>query len=224
MSAVRIRELLLVVLINLTAMGVLVWRLRDPRATAVRVEPAPTATAAPSATPVRLRVHVSGAVRRPGVVALGEGARAQEAVTAAGGFGPEADRAGLNLAAPLADGVQLHVPIEGEASRPAAGVAPGAGGIVAWAGGGTGGGASGVGGASGSAGAGAAGGAGAAIDVNRATAAQLEALPGVGPALAARIVAHRESSGRFATVQDLLQVSGIGAKTLARMADAVVVR
>jgi competence protein ComEA len=221
MSVARLREHLLVVLLNLTALGVLAWQLRDPRLGAVYVEPAPTRTPAPSATPMRLHVHVSGAVRRPDVVALPEGARARDAVAAAGGFAPDADRAGLNLAAPLGDGVQLHVPALGESAPPAAGVVAGRGGVTGGAGAG---GASSAGGSIAAGGSGAPGGAGGAIDVNRASAAELEALPGVGPALAARIVAHREANGPFGSPEDLLQVSGIGAKTLARMADAVVVR
>ena len=222
MSATRLREHLLVLLLNLTALGVLAWRLRDPRLGAVYVEPAPTPTTAPTATPLRLQVHVSGAVRRAGVVSLAEGARASDAVAAAGGFATEADRAGLNLAAPLADGVQLHVPARGELAAPPAGVVPGRGGTGA--GGGVGAVAGGARAGAGGVGIGASGVPGGGIDLNRASAAELEALPGVGPALAARIVSHREAQGPFATAEDLLQVSGIGAKTLARMADAVVVR
>ncbi len=64
----------------------------------------------------------------------------------------------------------------------------------------------------------------AAIDLNTAGTAELESLPGVGPALAARILAQRQSRGPFRSVQDLLEVPGIGAKTLARFADKLVVR
>ena len=62
------------------------------------------------------------------------------------------------------------------------------------------------------------------LDLNRASAAELEQLPGIGPALAARIVAHREAEGPFASPRDLLEVSGIGEKTLARFEDRLRVR
>jgi competence protein ComEA len=201
----RHRGLLTVMLLNLTALGGVVWTLRDPRAGAVRVVPPPTVTPAPTATAVRLHVYVSGAVATPDVVVLGAAARAGEAIAAAGGFAPDADRAAVNLAAPLADGQQLHVPAEGEAPGPPPGLsAPPAGG-------------SGAGPAASAA-------ADAPIDVNRAAAAELEALPGVGPALAARIVAHRTANGPFRAPADLLAVSGIGQKTLERFADRIVVR
>jgi competence protein ComEA len=66
-------------------------------------------------------------------------------------------------------------------------------------------------------------GAGALVAINRATASELETLPGVGPVLAARIVAHREKNGPFTEVEDLLQVSGIGESKLAAFRDLIVV-
>jgi len=205
-------------LLHLTALGAAVWLVRDPRTTAVRILPPPTPTPAPSATPVRLHVYVSGAVATPDVVVLPEGARARDAIAAAGGFAPPAARAAVNLAAPLADGQQLHVPAEGEA----VGAVAGAGGIP------------GVGEASaGSVGSATGGGApnpvlaagsGQPININLASAADLETLPGIGPALASRIVAYRAANGPFKSADDLLAVPGIGEKTLARFADRVVAR
>jgi competence protein ComEA len=209
-SLESMREYATIVLLNLTALGLIVWQLRDPRSTAVRIEPPPTSTPAPSATPFRMHVHVSGAVVSPDVVELGEGARARDAIAAAGGFSGRADRAGVNLAAPLSDGQQLHVPEQGEAPPPVAGVS-GSSGVAGDA----------VGAASGYSNA---SGGTSAINVNTATAAELEALPGVGPALAGRIVAHREEHGRFGGPEALLAVSGIGEKTLARFADQIVTR
>jgi competence protein ComEA len=201
----RLRGYLTVMLLNLTALGLIVWQLRDPRAGAVRLVPPPSPTPAPTATAVRLQIYVSGAVATPGVVSLPEGARVQEAVAAAGGFSAEADQAAVNLAAPLADGQQVHVPAPGEGSGALAGITgPPAG----------------AGAVSGPAGAGA----GGRVDINRAAAADLEALPGIGPALAARIVAHRDANGPFGGPEDLLAVSGIGEKTLARFQDQIAVR
>ncbi len=210
MNGAAIREYATVVLLNLTALGLIVWQLRDPQSSAVLVEPAPTVTPAPSPTAVALHVHVSGAVLAPDVVTLAEGARARDAIAAAGGFARDAERSAVNLAAALADGQQLHVPTVGEAPLPPAGVSgPGAS-----AGGTSGDGASAASGAS----------AGGKVNVNAATEAELQSLPGVGPALAGRIVAHREENGPFASPEDLLAVSGIGEKTLAGFLDQVAVR
>jgi competence protein ComEA len=191
-----------IVLLNLTALGVVVWLLRDPRADAVQIRPAPTPTPAPTATAVLLAVHVSGAVVSPGVVDLPQDARAEDAVQAAGGFAPDADRSGVNLAQRLSDGQQLHVPAQGEGPvavsvpQGADSAAPGE----------------------------AAGDAVGTVNVNQATAQQLQALPGIGPALAERIVAYRDESGPFASPEDLLGVRGIGPKTLERFLDRITVR
>jgi len=200
MDALRAhRGLLAVMLLNLTALGGAVWALRDPRAGAVRVELPPTASPAPPSTPVRVHIYVSGAVATPDVVTLPEGARAREAIAAAGGFLATADRAAVNLAAPLADGEQLHVPTLGEP--------PGAGPPAAVA-------------ASGPTAPGPPG----LVNVNTATGAELEALPGIGPGLAARILAFRDEHGLFGNPEELVRVPGIGPKTLARFADLVTVR
>ncbi len=211
----RHRGYLAITLANLTALGLIVAMLRDPRATAVKVLPPPTALPLPSTTPARLHVDVAGAVAAPDVVILPEGARADDAIAAAGGFDAFADRTAINLAAPLADGQQLYVPAKGEAAAPdgpgaSPATMPGAPGAAAGVGG--------MGGFSNS------GNTGSTINVNTATAAELESLPGIGPALASRIVAHRDANGLFDSPQELLAVSGIGEKTLARFVDRVRVR
>jgi len=224
-SAERLRELALVAALNVAALGAALATVRDPRLGAVAVVPAPTATVEPTATSARLHVYVSGAVATPDVVQLAEGARAQDAVRAAGGFAGEADRAAINLAAPLADGQQLHVPAKGEAPATVAGLsaAPMSAPAVGASGGAlTTAAASGA--PPGASSGGAAPSGGALVDVNRATAAELEALPGVGPALAARIIAYREANGPFASADDLDAVSGIGARTLERLRPFVAVR
>jgi len=159
---------------------------------AVPVDPGGAAPDTGTVTvPRALTVHVSGAVVRPGLVEVPDGARVADAILAAGGATPEADLAALNLAEPLADAVHLRVPAMGDP--------PGATG----------------------------GGVGAPADgkvrVNVATRTELETLPGIGPVLAQRIVDHREAAGPFATVEDLLDIPGIGERVLANLRDSVVV-
>lgn len=227
-----LRAHLLTLLASVAVSGLLVWQRAAPPATALRILPAP---ALPSSTPTAVapewQVHVTGAVAAPGLVRLSPGARVADAVEAAGGLMPEADGDAINLAAPLADGLQLHVPPLGESPPSAAGAAPRASGsaaavtgVIAPAFGAPLPGSDPAAGPDGVAGHPSAGAAGAAIDLNTAGTAELESLPGVGPALAARILAQRQSQGPFHSVQDLLEVPGIGAKTLARFADKVVVR
>ncbi|MCS5720853.1 ComEA family DNA-binding protein [Herbiconiux sp. CPCC 203407] len=157
-------------------------------------------------------VHVLGSVVRPGVYELAEGSRAVDAVALAGGFAEGAEQSSLNLARPLVDGEQLRVLAVGEAPAAAAGSA-GAGGSPSS-------------GASGGPGvsSGVAGGSpGALINLNSATALDLDTLPRIGPAMAARIISWRDENGPFATVDDLLQVTGIGDKTFESLRPLVTV-
>jgi competence protein ComEA len=151
-------------------------------------------------------VHVVGAVAAPGVQRLPAGARVVDAVDAAGGAAADADLGRLNLAAVLADGQQVYVLRVGE-SPPTVGSA------------GTGP----TGGDPGAAGAGSGGGAGALVDINTATAAELEELPGVGPTTAEAIIAHRERNGPFVSVDDLLDVRGIGDAKLEQLRERATV-
>jgi competence protein ComEA len=146
-----------------------------------------------------LVVHVAGEVARPGVVRLPPGSRVVDAIAAAGGAEEGVDLTPLNLARPLSDGEQVLV-----------GVDPPPGGDTH----------TGVGGA-GPAAPSDAGPADARVDLNTATAAQLEELPGVGPVLAGRILAWREEHGRFTSADELREVSGIGPKTYEALADLV---
>jgi competence protein ComEA len=138
-------------------------------------------------------VHVVGEVRRPGVYVLSAGSRGVDAVKAAGGLLGDADQAAVNLARLAADGEQIVVPREGQAAAGAG--TPG-----------------------GSATSGVAGG---KIDLNTATAEQLDTLPGVGPSTAQKIVADRAANGPFRTVDDLLRVPGIGPAKLDALKDLV---
>lgn len=153
-------------------------------------------SAATSALPAGpLVVHVAGAVARPGVVTVPGGSRVADALAAAGGLRADADPDRLNLAAVLRDGERVAVPAAGQ---PAPALAEGGGGSSGGPGGGSRGGGSGgeeqVG----------------TVDLNTATAAELEELPGVGPSTASAIVEHRSTSGPFRSVEDLLDVRGIG--------------
>jgi competence protein ComEA len=160
---------------------------------------APPAAAPPTTTAGPVVVYVAGAVVRPGVYPVAPGSRVADAVAAAGGSTADADLDPLNLATKLADGDRVFVPREGEA--PPAVIDSGSGG------------------GSGASGGGAA--PDAPVDLNTATEAELEALPGVGPATAQAIVAWRREHGGFRSVQDLLEVRGIGPAKLAALRDHV---
>lgn len=143
-------------------------------------------------------VHIVGAVQNPGIVQLPAGSRVFEAIAAAGGALPEAELQAINLAATTADGQQILVPTHEQwlaDPRQPAGQAqgPGPGSPVL----------------------------GGTMNVNTATAEQLEQLPGVGPVLAQRIVKWRNDHGAFASVEELDAVPGIGAKMLASIRDLV---
>lgn len=161
-------------------------------------------------------VYVSGAVKAPGVYTLAAGSRVDDAVRAAGGLTERAESAGTNLAAQLSDGEHVHVAATGESASSGA-LGPSSGSDAA--GGKKGAGASGK-GAGKKAAAGQKAGA-AKVNVNTAGAEELQTLPGVGPATAKAIIAWREENGRFRSVDDLLDVSGIGKATLAKFRDRV---
>lgn len=162
-------------------------------------------TFAPGATPVAgkdLVVDVAGAVLHPGVYHLPAGSRVADAITAAGGFGPRVDALvaqALNLAAPLTDGVQVRVPSRDDATAHATG-SPGPGGVKSGSGGGSGG----------------------PVDLNTATSAELDTLPGIGPVTAAKIIASREGQA-FSAVAELQTRKLVGAATFAKLADLVTV-
>ena len=155
-----------------------------------------------------LVVDVQGAVVHPGVVRLVAGSRVGDAIAAAGGYGPRvaADRVGqvLNLAALLRDGDKVVVPSRDDPAAGAAGSASGS------SSGGAGGGGSNPGPAS-------------PVDLNRATASELDALPGIGPVTAAKIIASRDEQ-LFAAVDDLRTRKLVGAATFDKLKGLVAVR
>jgi competence protein ComEA len=144
----------------------------------------------PTPSPALLLVHVAGWVSRPGVYELREGQRIIDAIEAAGGAKEGADLTTINLAALLTDAQQIVV-----AKKGATGPGPPSSGTTVGSGG------------EGS----------ELVNVNTATLDQLETLPGIGEVLAQRIVDYREENGPFGSVEDLLDVSGIGDATLAEL-------
>ncbi|SNR52978.1 ComEA family DNA-binding protein [Blastococcus mobilis] len=184
----------------LAALVLIGWTWLDrPRVAAV--DGAPPASTAPPTPPVgeaaetsaTVVVAVVGQVAHPGLVTLPSGSRVADAIAAAGGLLAEADPAAVNLAAVVSDGEQVAV---GSSAAIPAGGAP--------------------------AGTGAAGG-GGLVDLNAAGVAELDALPGIGPVLAQRIVDHRSRHGAFRSVEELDDVPGIGPGTSAELAELVTV-
>ncbi|MHB9058407.1 MAG: helix-hairpin-helix domain-containing protein [Bacillota bacterium] len=167
-------------------------------------------------------VHVAGAVKEPGVYKLPQGSRVVDALTAAGGVTTDAAADWLNLAAKVVDGEKVYVPNKKEvAAARGTGAATGRGGTAS----------GGAGGLGGLAGPGSTGGGalappgvglvGGKVNLNLADQAALETLPGIGPALAQRILAYRTSHGSFQSIEELRNVSGIGERKFAEIKDLV---
>lgn len=163
----------------------------------------------PTVTPVPLRVHVKGAVAQPGLYQLPQHSILQDAVDAAGGLSGTADTSGLNLARLLNDGDQVVVPELPPTLPPIP--TPGAGTPQPTAsptalpptqpps-------------------------AAAPVNLNTATLAQLETLPGIGPAIGQRIIDYRDAHGPFTTVEQVMNVRGIGPATFQNIKDFIVVK
>lgn len=171
---------------------------------AVSVDPAPGGpVAAPADAPRgELVVQVAGEVRRPGVYTVAPGARVHEAVERAGGLTRRADPAGVNLVAKVADGQQVIVPRRGAVGAPGAASASGAGSSPGSASGGP-------------------GATGPKVSLGSATIEQLDAIDGIGPTLAQRIVEYRQENGGFSSIDELRQVDGIGEKRFESLREAV---
>ena len=140
----------------------------------------------PAAAAPKLVVHVAGAVRRPGLYRLAEGKRVADAVARAGGATAPADTAAINLAAPLADGMQVLVPRRLPGPAAAAGQAPAV-----------------------------------RVSLGSATLEQLDALPGIGPVTAQKIVDYRSAHGGFRSVDDLDAIPGIGPARIEQLRELV---
>jgi competence protein ComEA len=186
----------LAVLAVLVVAGAVFWYVRTlPRPVTIQasggdLRPGAAAMASPSPSPTVLIVHVAGRVRHAGVYQLHQGDRVIDAIRAAGGARKDADLRSINLAALVTDGEQIIVWKKGP------------GGAVMTS--------------SGAGGGGPPGSASPAqpVNLNTATLDQLESLPGIGPALGQRIIDYRMEHGPFASVDDLVDVSGIGEKRL----------
>jgi competence protein ComEA len=172
--------------------AVLVWIVaRSPSGQAVTLRPVPTEKP--------LVIQVTGAVPRPGVYALAQGSRVQDAISAAGGFLIDADKTGINLARALADGEQLDIPyisssspVIQDASTPAATAATSVSNAEL-------------------------------ININTASPDELDTLPGIGPTTAQKIIDYRTQNGPFISIEDIINVSGIGPGTYEKLKDLITV-
>jgi competence protein ComEA len=196
-------------LVWIVVLGVAIFVSRRPASQPIEILPPPTLqptpTPLPSPTPGPLRVDVAGAVRTPGVHTLPAASIIADAIAAAGGPSDDADLDRVNKAVLLTDGMQVYVPHVADATAPLL-VEP----IPAKAG------------AAPLTGTGAAGGSasGAPVDLNTATLAELDTLPGVGPATAQRIVDGRP----YGAIEDLMRVKGIGQATFDKLKEHITVR
>jgi competence protein ComEA len=171
----------------------LVRHLGGSGSAAPTVTPLPApAKAAKPAAEKLLVIDVAGAVRRPGLYRLHAGSRIDDAIAAAGGVTGKAQLDAVNLAAPIADGEQVVVPGRGLAGAPAASP-PAAGSSPS-----------------------------APLDLNTATAEQLDSLPGIGPVTAQKILDYRQQHGAFHSVAELEGVPGIGPGRLSQLKGLVI--
>lgn len=168
------RRLLTVAVVLMAAAGlfILLWQ---PGSSARGQKTVVTRDDAATQEAAKVMVHVAGAVVRPEVYVMKEGARVAEAIERAGGLLPDADIATINLAEKCRDGQKIYVPHAGEIESEGlpGGVAP-------------------------------------KVNLNTASLKQLDELPGIGPKLAAEIIAYREKNNGFSGIEELKQVKGIG--------------
>jgi len=180
------------ILVGLLLAGGIYASTRAPQGESVELRPAPT--------PEPLRVHIAGAVVRPGVYDLDDGSRVGDAVEAAGGFVVEADKNALNLAAFLEDGERLDIPyVAGFVPEEEAGfvvVSEGTPSPLAGE---------------------------DLININTASIEELDKLPGIGQTTAVRIIDYRTANGPFGTIEDIINVSGIGTATYEDIKDLITV-
>lgn len=170
----------------------LVWVVaRNPSGEAVTLRPAPTDKP--------IIVYITGAVPRPGVYALPQGARVQDGISAAGGFLAEAETGSINLARSLDDGERMDIPyIEGASPVLPTPLAPAMTELPSEQDTNL-------------------------ININTASQFELETLPGIGPTTAQKIIDYRDGNGPFASIDDIINVSGIGPVTLERIRDLITV-
>ncbi len=165
------------ILVGILLAGIIWNTSRQPRGEPVTLRPPPTY--AP------ISVHITGAVVIPGVYDLPQGSRISDAIDAAGGFLPIADKEQINLAALLKDGVQINIEMRSFYSTNSGGADR--------------------------------------ININTATAEELDTLPGIGPSTAQAIVDYRRQFGDFQRTDEITKVSGIGSATYDRVKDLITV-
>jgi competence protein ComEA len=197
MRGSRKESWVLVAVIGAAILGALVLWMRGapavvapPAQASAEGAPAPEALGATPPEGGVVLVHVAGAVRRPGLYELPAGARVADAIDSAGGPRRNADLDTVNLAQVLSDAMKVEIPTRGQAvsAPPSPGATPGLA----------------VGGTT----------SGGVVSLNSADLAALEAIPGIGPVKAAAILQYRDEAGSFSTVEELLDVTGIGPATL----------
>jgi len=196
----RYRGYILILLFGLVVLGVVFFFLRRPQPEPIKIlPPEPTATSLPTPTSRPLCVYVSGAVARPDVYELPHGSIVKDAIEAAGGPTGEADLNRINLARRVQDEEQIYVPQKGEESLP---VSPPSGPSLSSP----------------------SSQKGDKVNINTATAEELDTLPGVGPSIAQRIIDHRTTHGPFQSIEDIKKVKGIGDATFEELKDKITVR
>lgn len=169
--------------------------------TAETIDEAPEET--PQAVPQSIVVDVKGAVKKPGVYEMKAGDRVHQAIREAGGVLDGAEQNQLNLAQLLQDGMVIFVPEKGEEMAPSG---------AASAGQSTNAGSTGQNDSS------------TMVNINTATAEELQTLPGIGPSKAETIIAYREENGGFQTIEDMMNVSGIGEKSFEKLKSSITVK
>ena len=184
----RFRWVILLI-VGVLILGVFAYLLftGDEPATITINPPLPTATHTPTGTSSPLEVYVTGAVTFPETrYSLPPDSRVEDAIAAAGGVTGEANLSGVNLAAPLRDGDQVHVPslVEVELALPTSSVPT-------------------------------------LVNINTATQAELETLPGIGPVSAQAIIEYRNVNGPFANIDMLIEVPGIGEATVENLRGSI---
>ena len=193
----RLRWLLTVVIVGVSVVALLLWWRASSAPDPAVLLPAPSSDAVPATAqprePAMIGVDVVGAVQRPGLYYLAESTRVDDAIKAAGGFAPDADRDAINLAVRLKDEQQLRVPRVGELVQPVEHPAISTSAVPA------------------------------RLNLNSADAQALEALPGIGPVTAGLIVEYRTAHGPFQSVDQLQDVNGVGDATISTIRDLVTV-
>lgn len=190
-------------LTGLLITGALILIARPNQGAPITLHPAPSPTPtnppSPTRTPTPVLVQVAGAVHEPGVYALPVDSRLSDLISLAGGLTQAADVDRINQAAILRDGAYFYIPVNDEPIPETASNAPGASGIddseiYSYP-----------------------------LDLNQASQDELESLPGIGPSKAADILSYREEHGDFGSVDELVNVSGIGEATVDSLRDYLIV-